>query len=246
MSNSNKYTLKHLHSIQTKGIIWKMVFDDHLHQIAWECRTEEKELFIYVLDFESGKLLIDQFFIPDGWGFSLDLIKNNRLFFSNYEQEFSPVKKGIVAFDIADKSIIWQNFTSAVEKYTENGILVYDARIFPRKFLLANFEDGTSIKPEKDFYKTLDNQVLIPENIFSSDILEEIDLLNFNGLEFKSSYKKSDNKINQYLKVSKNETLVYEDILNTTIQNKQIQPFVIWQNILLYIKNKSEFVSYLV
>jgi hypothetical protein len=246
MTNSNKYTLKHLHSIQTKGIIWKMAFDDHNQQIAWECRTDKKELFIYVLDFNSGKLLIEQFLMEDGWGFSLDLIRNNHLYFSNYEQEFSPVKKGIIAFHINSKSIVWQNYTSAVEKYTKEGILVYDARIFPRKFLVANYNDGILSKTQDIIDTDLKNEILVPKNNYHDEILEETDLLNFKDLTFKSVYKKSNNEMNQILRVSKKDDLIFEDILNTSIQNKHIQPFVIWRNKLLYIKNKSEFVSYLV
>jgi hypothetical protein len=246
MSNSNKYTLKHLNSIQSNGIIWKMVFDDEQNQVAWECRTKEKELFIYLLDFKTNKLLLNNYLIADGWNFSLDIIKNNKLYFSNYEQEFSPIKKGIIAFDIKNKSISWQNFTWAVDKYTDEGVLVYDARIFPKKFLLIDFNNGELLKSKKDSHHPLGNKILIAKNLQHEDILEETDLLNFNDLEFKSYYKKSGKELNQNIIVSKNNVVVFEDILNTAIQKKHIQPFVVWQNKLLYIKNKSEFVSYLV
>ena len=246
MSNSNKYTLKHLHSIQTKGIIWKMVFDSDHQQIAWECRTTKKELIVYVLDFKTNKLILDAYLINDGWGFSLDLIKDQHLYFSNYEQEFSPVKKGVIAFSIQDKSIVWQNYTSAVEKYTEEGILVYHARIFPRKFLLLNYKDGILNKNQEITNTDLKNEILVPNNFYNDEILEETDSLNFKELLFKSFYIKNENDLNQIINIYKKEELIFEDLLNASIQNKHFQPFVIWQNKLLYIKNKSEFVSYLV
>lgn len=246
MSNSNKYTLKHLNSIQSNGIIWKMVFDDEQNQVAWECRTTQKELFIYLLDFKTNKLLLNNYLITDGWSFSLDKIKDNCLYFSNYDQEFSPVKKGIIALNSINKQIIWQNFSVAVEQYTNQGVLVYDVRIFPRKYFLLDFKTGEKIKSEHFSSNSIQNKIFIPDNLFHEDILQESDLLNFNNLEFKSFYKQEENIINQNLTISNDKDIIFEDVLNKAIQKKLVQPFVIWQSKLLYIKNKSEFVSYLV
>ncbi|MBK0382925.1 DUF4905 domain-containing protein [Pedobacter sp. SD-b] len=247
---SNKYTSKHLHSNKEKQIIWKILLDDDEGTLVWESRDKDKRVCFNAYDFKQGKYLLQDFSFEEQWFLSAQSVKNNILYLSGFENEFAPVQKGIIAFDLISKRNLWQNFSIAVQQFAQDGLVVFDAKIAPRKFRLIDYNTGNAINDldinTLPLLKNLANDILLPQIFNENKDWETLHQLKYDDLEILAGYRAKEGTFDQYILIKKNNEIIFEDILNKAIQKKAFDTFFIWQNKLIYIKNKSEIVSYLV
>ena len=235
---------------KTDGIIWKIKLDDVTETIVWENRTLEKKVSFYAYDFLNQTHLIKHFSFEEDWLLGLDFVHDGIAYFHGFESEYSPVHKGIIAYHLKQNQIIWQNFSVSVQQYTLDGVVVFDPKVFPRNFQLFDLKTGNLVSKLnlEDLYQTnsINNQIIIPELIEATNLWDTTHQLRYNELKIVALYKNEENIINQYLQIYKNETLLFEDILNQDIQKIGIDTFFLWLDKLIYIRNKSEILSYLV
>lgn len=247
---TNKDTLKQAYSTNCTGIIWKIALDEQKDIIAWECRTLDKKVTFYAYDFVNKTELLHNFSFEENWLLSLTQVKNGIAYFNSYESASSPVQKGIIALDLKTKKILWQNFSVSIHLISEEGVLVFDSKILPRKYQLLNFITGglerNIIITQLTHFSPIGNHILLPQLNHGTDILNSNYLLNFNNLNIKSYFKKLDQKINQFITIENNERIVFSEIINEDIQKLSFDTFFVWHNLLVYIRNKSEIVSYFV
>lgn len=247
---SSKYTAKHLHSPKPNQIIWKIILDDDNETIAWESRTNDKKVFFNAYDFKEDKYLLQDFYLEEDWLLNIQTVKNQVLYFTGFESEFSPVQKGIIAFDLKSKKIVWQNFSVTLQQFTQQGLVVFDPRVNPRKYKLLDFENGELIKTiimeELNLLKSLKNEVFLPKIIDENLDWKTKHQLIYKDLKIISGYKLQGNHFDQYIIVEKNNEVLFEDIINQATTKKSFDTFLMWQSKLIFIKNKSEIVSYLV
>ena len=88
--------------------------------------------------------------------------------------------------------------------------------------------------------------IILPKIIDENENWRTIHQLIYKDLEISSGYKLQGNQFDQYIIITKDDKILFEDIINQTITKKSFDTFFIWQSKLIYIKNKSEIVSYLV
>lgn len=231
-------------------MIWKIKLDDATQTLAWENRTLDKKVSFCAYSFLTHTHLLHNFKFEEDWLLGLDFIDDGVAYFHGFENEFSPVHKGIIALHLKENKILWQNFSVSVQQFSKEGVIVFDAKIFPRAFQLLDFKSG-EVKSKlqlEDLYQaqTISNQIFLPQLIASTEIWDTQHQLIYHDLKIISVYKNEAGKTNQYLQVYKNEALLFEDLLNTDIQKLSIDTFFVWLGKLVYIKNKSEIVSYLV
>ncbi len=247
-SNKNKVPL--LLSENSDSLIWKIKLDDTNEIMVWECRSLAKKLSFYAYNFVNETYLLKDFCFDEDWLLGLDFIYDSVVYFHGFESEFSPVHKGIIAYDLNKNEIIWQNFSVSSQQYVTNGVIVFDPKIFPRTFQMLEGKTGNLISKIEleNLYQTnsIYNQIEIPQLIEQNNIWDTTHQLNFNDLKIVSFYRVDRNKTSQYLQVYKNENLIYEDLLGEDIQKLSIDTFFVWLGKLIYIRNKSEILSYLV
>lgn len=246
----NKDTPKLLYSTQSDGIIWKLALDDLSEIAIWEIRSLDKKVSFSAYDFKHQKELLHHFSFDEEWLLGLACVKKGIAYFHGYESEFSPVQKGIIAFDLIDKKIIWQNFSVSIQEFYQEGIAVFDSRVSPRKYQLLDLETGNvsqkiNIEDLNQFQIDFP-QIQIPEIISYTNIWETQHRLKAKDLDFLVRYEEQDKKQHQKLEIYKNNELIFSDYLNTDIQKLSFDTFLLWQHRLIYIRNKREIVSYLV
>lgn len=235
---------------KTEGIIWKVKLDDATETIIWENRTLEKKVSFYAYDFLNQTYLIKHFSFEEDWLLGLDFIFNGIAYFHGFESEYSPVHKGIIAYDLKQNQIIWQNFSVSVQQYSLDGVIVFDPKVFPRAFQLMDLKTGNFISKQslESVYQTpsINNQIIVPKLIEDQNLWNSTHVLLYKDLKIVALYKIEENITNQYLQIYKKDTLLFEDLLNQDIQKIGIDTFFLWLNKLIYIRNKSEILSYLV
>lgn len=246
---ANKDTLKHLFSHSVKGIIWKIILDDEQQIMVIESRTKEKEVYFYAYDSRNNRLLISDKIFEEKWHLGLLNVYNGILYLHGFENEHSPTQKQIIAFDLAHRKILWENYTHTSEGIYREGIVAFNSRMLPKRLELLNKESGLflkSVSPEE--LKTLNpiiNEILLPEDHFEIDLWSSSQTLNYRDLQLKSSYQQKDNKIDHTITIHQNGNLIFTDYLNQDIQKLMQDTFFVWTGKLVYIRNKTEIVSYL-
>jgi hypothetical protein len=237
-------------SDKTEGIIWKIKLDDATETIVWENRTLDKKVLFYAYDFLNQVFLIKHFSFEEDWLLGLDFVFNGIAYFHGFESEYSPVHKGIIAYDLKQNQILWQNFSISVQQYSSEGVVVFDPKVFPRVFQLVDLKTGNFISKLslETIYQTpsIKNQIIIPELKEDNKLWNSSHELQYKDLKIVALYKIEENITNQYLQIYKNGTLLFEDLLNQDIQKIGIDTFFLWLDKLIYIRNKSEILSYLV
>lgn len=235
---------------KTNGIIWKIKLDDEFQQLAFEVRTFDKKVSFFIFDFKHNQYLLKEYSFDERWLLGLDYLQNGIAYFYGFESEHSPVHKGIIAFDLFTKKIVWQNFSIAVHEYVDAGIIVFDPKLFPRKYELIHRGNGQKLKPiavsELNHYINKQGSIFFPQTQQGDDIWKDESVLIYKDLTIKSSYIKDANKINQIIEIYQNNEIYFSDILNEDIQKQGADAFMIWSDKLIYIKNKSEILTYLV
>ncbi|MBD3749137.1 MAG: DUF4905 domain-containing protein [Sphingobacteriales bacterium] len=248
--STNKDTLKLLYSTQSDGIIWKLQLDNYSEILIWEIRSFDKKVSFSAYDFKHQTELFNHFRFEEEWLIGLVGVKNGIAYFHGYESEFSPVQKGIIAFDLIQKKIIWQNFCISVQGIFKEGMVVFDSRVSPRKYQLLDFKTGSVIQKinieELNHLKVDFPQIQIPEMISSPNIWETQHRLKAKDLDFIVSYEDQNQSKHQKLEVYKNHELLLSDYLNKEIKKLSFDTFLLWHDRLIYIRNKREIVSYLV
>ena len=248
--NDTKDTPKLLFSAKTNGIIWKIKLDDDAQQMAFEVRTTNKKVLFYAYDFKYQKMLIQNYAFDESWLLGLDHLQNGIAYFHGFESEFSPVHKGIIAFDLSTKKVVWQNFSIAINEYAKEGIVVFDPKLFPRKYELIDYSNGKKIKSidteDLCHFTSKQSKILFPQTQLTDNIWESQSTLTYKDLNIKSSYLTNDNKINQIIEISKKNEVYFRDNLNENIQKQGADAFMLWSEKLIYIRNKAEILTYLV
>jgi hypothetical protein len=235
---------------QPGDIIWKIKLDDASKIMVWEIRNSSKKLSFGAYDFAKHIQIFNQYSFADEWNLGLDFTFNGIAYYHGYENEFSPVQKGIIAFDVSKQMILWQNFSVGVQQFSKSGIVVFDPKIFPRNFQLLNFNTGELISKINNqdlaHHAILDNQIFLPETNDAEVIWETTQTLQYKNYRIISFYHTEGEKTNQYLEVYKNENLIFKDLIHLDIQKLSFDTFFLWHDHLIYIKNKSEILTYLV
>ncbi len=247
---TNKDTLKPAYSAKCEGIIWKIILDEIKEIIVWECRTKDKKVSFYAYDIKNQRTLLNNFKFDDDWELSINTVKEGILYFNGHESDFSPVQKGLISFDLETREIIWQNFSISAQLFTNDGIIVFDTKILPRKYRLIAYQTGMPVKDlniaDLAGYKGLGNAIVLPTMTEAKDIINTSYQLSLNNLNISSYYQQKDEAIDQYIRVEKNGEILLNEILNEQIQKISFDTFFVWHNHLFYIRNKSEIVSYFV
>ncbi|MRX48320.1 DUF4905 domain-containing protein [Pedobacter puniceum] len=244
----NKDTLKPLLKQQIDGIIWKLVLDDEQNCLAIESRTLTKQVLFSVYDFNQKCFLILNYSFEEKWQLGLLALYQHKLILHGFENEFAPTQKNILVFNLVDKNIGWENYSHTAQAICKEGIMAYNARIMPRKLELLDLNTGSSLGYIKanETLQQLQNHIILPDNKPEENIWETAQQLIYKDLFIRSLYLKNKDSYTQIIEVyDKENNILLSDILNDNIQKLVEDTFFVWLGKLVYIRNKSEIVSYL-
>lgn len=245
-----KDTPKLLLSETTNGLIWKVVLDDQQQIMVWEVRNSNKGVCFYAYNFTKKAFLMKEKTFEEKWQIGLLSVYNGILYLHGFENEHAPTHKGIIAYDLSQQKVIWENYNSTTELVFIEGVVTYNSRLFPKKFELLNLESGELIKPLKNsdlaLLSPIVNDIKFPlnnPNLTGWDTEQELEI---NDLQFKAYYTVKDNVVDNMLGVYQDDKLILTDFLNQNIPKLIEDTFFVWLDKLVYIRNKSEIVTYLV
>ncbi len=239
-------------SEQFDGTIWRMEIDEITETIFVEVRnSEEKKVHFGAINLLSGETLFKGLTTDERWLTGIEAAYDGVLLLHFYQSETGPAHKGLLAVDAFTGKTLWSNYAYSFDHLSENGPVLYDARIQPRKLFLADIKTGATTRIyEPSVYKRLENNIVLPElrtpEFLAKGLLpvhafgNMIHYLEYNNFRIVSLHALRGGQLTQSLFVMDGVNKVYEDLLNEEIQKIQPEAFILHKNRLIYIKNKSE------
>lgn len=239
-------------SEQFDGNIWRIEIDEISNTLVAEIRNSaDKQVSFASISLADGHVYFKNFSMPERWLTGIETAFNGVMLLHNYQSEASPAHKGLVAIDVTSGEMLWSNYTLAFDHLSVEGPIVYDVHIHPRKLFLADIKTGATKRIfEPSVYQELKNNIVIPD-LKSSEWLatgalpvhpygESIHCLDYTHFRIVSLHALKGGVLMQLIFIMDGSHIVYQDMLNTGIQKFQPESFIMHNNRLIYIKNKSE------
>ena len=244
-------TFKPIINETLNGVIWRMEIDAITSTLFAEVRNnEEKQVSFSAFDLNQGKILFKDLTTNERWLTGIEAAHSGILLLHYFQTETGPTHKGLLAIDGNTAETLWSNFSVAFDHLSADGLVVYDTRIQPRKYFLADVKTGATTRiAVPSVYNDIVNEIIAPEMI-APDALpfkltdrqpygNMVHYLEYNNLRIVSLHALKEGRLIQVLNVFDGTSLVYEDLLNKDIQKIQPEAFILHKNRLIYITDKS-------
>lgn len=232
--------------------VWRMEIDESSQTLFLEIRDHaDKQVSFSALSLQNGDVYFEGFTTPERWLTGIEAAYNGVLLLHNYQSANGPVHKGITAVEAVSGKELWSNFTLAFDHSSVNGPVVYNAQLQPKKLFLIDAKTGGAIRVyEPVIDQPLDNQIISPELIPATTInnlhlpfavhANAVHYISYNNFRIVSLHTLLQEHLEQHLFVYNEEgTLLYHDLLHNAIQKMQPEAFVLHNNQLIYLKNRS-------
>jgi len=236
-------------SEQFNGDIWRMEIDELSDILVAEIRdSANKQVSFASLSLSNGAVYFKGLMLPERWLTGIEAVYDGVLLLHNYQSEAAPMHKGLVAVDAFSGRELWSNYALAFDHLSAEGPVIYDTHFHPRKLFLANIETGATKRLfEPSVYQELKISIIVPDvkTPDSTDLPvhpygESIHCLDYNNLRIVSLHALKAGVLTQQIFIKDGSHIVYHDMLNADIQKLQPESFIMHNNRLIYIKDKSE------
>jgi hypothetical protein len=242
---------------QFNGTIWRMEVDELTETLFVEVRdNDERQVSFTAISLIIGEVYFKDLTTPERWLTGIEAAYDGVLLLHNYQSEAGPTHRGVIAIDGLTGDTLWSNYTFAFDHLSENGPVIYDTRIQPRKLFLGDIKTGATTRLHiPPIYKVLQNSIVEPDIIIADGLPagflpvhpfeNRVHYLEYNNLRIVSLHALKRGELNQLLFIADVDNPdsyqhVYDDLLNAGIQKMQPEAFIMYKSRLLYIKNKSE------
>jgi len=246
-----KTLLSHI-NYQFKSPVWRFEIDPVTNILFAEIRNnEDKRVSFSAINLENGEIYFDDLQTEERWLTGIETAYDGVLLLHNYQSENGPVHKGLTAIDGKTGKIIWSNYTHAFDHLSVNGPIIYDSRLQPPHLSIADMKTGAILRSYQPSIDTeIENHIVLPDiapiEITSSLSLQlktfgnTLHYLDYNNLRIVSLHALAEGTLQQLLYIfTKDNKIVYQDLLNTDIQKLQPESFLMRKGQLIYLTGKS-------
>jgi hypothetical protein len=101
--------LKKSFTFTDKNQIWRLLISKSDKLIIETRNTESKEAYFHCYDFISEKKIFNNIQFTEKYWIGIEAVENNIICFHHFAKPNMPEHKGIVAFDINNQKVLWQN-----------------------------------------------------------------------------------------------------------------------------------------
>lgn len=232
--------------------VWRLETDTASNIIYAEIREPaDKRVSFASISLETGKVFFADLQTEERWLTGIETAFDGVLLLHNYQSEAAPAHKGLIAIDGQTGKSLWNNYTHAFDHLSVNGPVVYDTRLQPARLLIVDIKAGTMTRPfDPSIDLANDNKIVLPERMSNTTLPsfslqlktfgETIDYLDFNNFRIVSLHAFAEGALQQLLYVlTKDNKIVYQDLLNKDIQKLQPESFLMRMGQLIYLTDKS-------
>jgi hypothetical protein len=116
-----------------------------------------REVFFNCLKLDDGKILFKNFQLEEKHWIGIESVHDNLIFFHKFRKPDMPGHKGIIAFDILNKKIIWQNDDLLFFLAKDDSVFAYQSTFEGRQYFDLDINSGTVIKELGSEFSQINN-----------------------------------------------------------------------------------------
>jgi hypothetical protein len=223
--------------------------------IFLEVRNSGDKLVSFTsISLDSGIINFEGLTTPERWLTGIETAFDGVLLLHNYQSEKGPAHKGLTAIDGRTGKTLWSNYTLAFDHISVNGPVVYNTQIQPPKLVLADIKTGGIARTYQAVIDIdLNNHILSPRTLPAQTFKNlpagvdaygnTVHYLEHNNFRIVSLHTFLAGQLEQLLYIFDDEgAIVYHDLLQSDIQKLQPEAFVVHNDKLIYLKNRSELI----
>jgi hypothetical protein len=149
--------LKKKYRFDNKRQIWRIIPTNEGKLILEEREPEKKQAYFHCLSIDSGKKILSNFQLDDKFWVGIEAVKDDTIFFHKFAKPDMPKHRGIFAFDLKAKELIWQNPELVFLFLLNDKIFTYKEKFEGRNYYSIDSTSGEIIDDLGNDYKRINN-----------------------------------------------------------------------------------------
>ena len=149
--------LKKKYRFDNKRQIWRIIPTNEGKLILEERELEKKQAYFHCLSIDSGKKILSNFQLDDKFWVGIEAVKDDTIFFHKFAKPDMPKHRGIFAFDLKAKELIWQNPELVFLFLLNDKIFTYKEKFEGRNYYSIDSTSGKIIDDLGNDYKRINN-----------------------------------------------------------------------------------------
>jgi len=183
-----------------KRQIWRIIPTDNGRLIIEERETEKKLAYFHCLELESGKKILSNFQLDDKFWVGVEAVRDDIIFFHKFAKPDMPKHRGIFAFDLMKKELIWQNPELIFLFILQEKIFVYKEKFEGRDYYAINPSTGEIIEDVGSNYELI--------NKLRDESIKEEENKGYLFPEVFEDDSIADNRANEFIKSLRNDFII--------------------------------------
>lgn len=178
--------LKKLYRVDNKRQIWRIIPTDTGKLVIEERAPDKKQVYFHCLELDSGKKILKDFQLDDKFWVGIEAVLDDIIYFHKFAKPDMPKHKGIFAFDMKSKQIIWENKELIFQFIYQQKLFSYRDMFEGRNYYSLNVLNGETLEELGNDYEMI-NQLrnksiedeenkgyLFPEPVDEQSDLDEV------------------------------------------------------------------------
>lgn len=160
--------LKKNYTFSSKRNIWRLIPAESDLLVIEERDTTTKEVFFNCLTLSEGKPVFKNLQLGEKYWIGIEAVHKNIIYFHKFNRPDLPGHKGIYAFDVFEKKVLWLNDDLQFLFADEDKVYSFQQTFEGRKFFVMDFLTGSLLSELKGDSSELNK---LRANVFQSDFL---------------------------------------------------------------------------
>lgn len=242
------------------GIVWNTIVSSEKGVLFVEVRNnEQKRVTFSALDIQTGKFLWRDILFDEPWWISLGTTSGDILVFTIYLETNNPDKKGVFAYHIYDRRIVWWNNDFSLTSVTNDQVFGVTSKYGTRSVVLdmvsgreipSGLNNGkiadAVVRPhqyldDNEYFATVKTFLSRKFNLTPVIALEYME---HDSIIFISFYIQDRELANYLLIVSADGEELMKEKLDEHLKGIGMDTFFVLSGCVFFVKNKVELFSY--
>jgi len=149
--------LKKNYRFDNKRQIWRIIPTNEGKLIIEERELENKQVYFHCLFLDSGKKILSDFQLEDKFWVGIEAVQDDIIFFHKFAKPDMPKHRGIFAFDLSKKELLWQNPELIFLFALDHKIYVYKEKFEGRNYYSISYVSGEILEDIGENYEQINN-----------------------------------------------------------------------------------------
>ena len=192
--------LKKNYRFDNKRQIWRIIPTREGKLLIEERQLETKQAYFHCLSLDSGKKILSNFQLDDKFWVGIEAVQDDIIFFHKFAKPDMPKHRGIFAYDLVKKELVWQNPELIFLFILNEKLFAYKEKFEGRNYYCINSANGEIIEDIGENYEKINklrNEAMMNESNNGYLFPETIE----SGLNV-------ENPVNEFIKSLRNDFVI--------------------------------------